>query len=393
MSNTNSGEANMYRATKIRIYPTNEQEQKLARQFGCSRFVYNEALSFKNELFEIGIKISCFELINRLPFLKKEFPWLKDADSQVLQQTIRNLDSAFKNLFEKRTDKPKFKKKYSPRQSIQYPQRVAVEDGKIYLPKVGWVKAVVHRPIEGKIKTVTVSRVSTGKYHASVLCDDGVSVPVPDEHFTEVFGIDLGLKEFAITSNGEKTPNPGFTKRAAKNLRKKQQNLSRKQKASKKRAKAKLLVAKAHEKTKNARDDFQHKLSKNIADKNQAVGVETLKVKNMLKNRKLSRAISDAGWSGFVTKLEYKLERAGGRLVKIDTFFPSSKSCSTCSHKMETMPLSVRTWQCPECGSFHDRDINAACNIRNQAILKLKAAGCTVSAHGGLRQTTSVAAA
>ena len=152
-------------------------------------------------------------------------------------------------------------------------------------------------------------------------------------------------------------------------------------------------MAKAHEKTKNARDDFQHKLSKNIADKNQAVGVETLKVKNMLKNRKLSRAISDTGWSGFVTKLEYKLERAGGRLVKIDTFFPSSKSCSTCSHKMETMPLSVRTWQCPECGSFHDRDINAACNIRNQAILKLKAAGCTVSAHGGLRQTTSVAAA
>lgn len=383
----------MYKATKIRIYPTVEQEQKLAQQFGCSRFVYNEALSFKNELFEIGIKISSFELINRLPFLKKEFPWLKDADSQVLQQTIRNLDSAFKNLFEKRAEKPKFKKKYSPRQSIQYPQRVVVEDGKIYLPKIGWVKAVVHRPIEGKLKTVTVSRVSAGKYHASILCDDGILTPAPEEHFSDVLGIDLGLKEFSIASDGEKTPNPRFTKRAAKNLRKKQKSLSRKQKSSKKRAKAKILVAKAHEKTKNARDDFQHKLSKNIADKNQAVGVETLKVKNMLKNRKLSRAISDAGWSGFVTKLEYKLERVGGRLVKIDTFFPSSKLCSACFHKMEAMPLSVRTWECPECGSFHDRDINAACNIRNQAILKLKAAGCTVSARGGLRQTTSVAAA
>lgn len=393
MSNTRGKEANMYKATKIRIYPTVEQEQKLAQQFGCSRFVYNEALSFKNDLFEIGIKISSFELINRLPFLKKEFPWLKDADSQVLQQTIRNLDSAFKNLFEKRAKKPKFKKKYSPRQSIQYPQRVVVEDGKIYLPKIGWVKAVVHRPIEGKIKTVTVSRVSTGKYHASVLCDDGLSAPAPEEHFSDILGIDLGLKEFSITSNGEKTPNPRFTKRAAKNMRKKQKSLSRKQKSSKKRARAKLLVAKAHEKTKNARDDFQHKLSKNIADKNQAVGVETLKVKNMLKNRKLSKSISDAGWSGFVIKLEYKLERVGGRLIKIDTFFPSSKLCSVCSHKMDAMPLSVRNWECPECGSFHDRDINAACNIRNQAILKLKAAGCTVSARGGLRQTTSVAAA
>ena len=255
------------------------------------------------------------------------------------------------------------------------------------------MKAVVHRPIEGKLKTVTVSRVSTGKYYASILCDDGLSAPELKKHFSDVLGIDLGLKEFSIASDGEKIPNPRFTKRAAKNLRKKQKNLSRKQKSSKKRSKAKILVAKAHEKTKNARDDFQHKLSKSIADKNQAVGVETLKVKNMLKNRKLSRAISDAGWSGFVTKLEYKLERVGGRLVKIDTFFPSSKLCSTCSHKMEAMPLSVRTWECPECGSFHDRDINAACNIRNQAILKLKAAGCTVSARGGLRQTTSVAAA
>lgn len=383
----------MHKATKIRIYPNKKQKDKLAQQFGCFRFVYNEALSFKNDLYEAGIKISCFDLINRLPFLKKEYAWLKEADSQVLQQAIRNLDTAFKNFFDKRAKRPAFKKKYNSVQSIQYPQRVSIEGNKIYLPKIGWIKAVVHRPIIGKIKTVTVSNVSTGKYYASILCEDETAPAETQTHFPEVVGIDLGLKDFAITSDGDKVSNPYFTKRAAKNLKIKQRKLSKKQKTSRKRSKAKLLVAKAHEKIKNARNDFQHKLSRRIADKNQAVGVETLKVKNMLKNRKLSKAISDAAWSSFILKLEYKLVGKGGRLIKLNTFFPSSKLCSSCSCKMDKMPLCIREWQCPICGAFHDRDINAACNIRNQTILELKAAGYTVSARRGLHKTTSVAAA
>ena len=383
----------MLRATKIRIYPNKEQEQKLSVQFGCARFVYNEALSFKNELFEANKKISCFELINRLPFLKAEFPWLKEADSQALQQSLRNLDSAFKNFFEKRAKRPNFKKKYNATQSIQYPQRVKVKGNTIFLPKIGLVKAVFHREILGSIKTVTVSKTATGKYFASVLTEDHLSPEKPIAYFDNIVGIDLGIKDFLIDSDGTKIQNPGFTKRLEKNLKRKQRKLSRKKKTSNRRAKAKLLVAKAHEKTKNARTDFQHKLSKNMADKNQAVGVETLRVKNMLKNRKLAKAISDVAWSGFVTKLEYKLVKKGGRIIKLNTFFPSSKLCSACSCKMDKMPLSIREWQCPICGAFHDRDINAACNIRNQAILELKAAGCTVSARGGLHKTTPVAAA
>jgi putative transposase len=215
-----------------------------------------------------------------------------------------------------------------------------------------------------------------GVVHASLLVVDGVEAPVLLHTISKVTGIDLGLSHFAIQSNGRKTANPRFVKRAEKNLRRKQRQLSRKAKGSANRAKARLLVAKCHEKVANARADFQHKLSRTLVDENQAVIVETLKSANMMKNRKLAKHIADASWHGFVVKLEYKLKEQGKHLVKLDQWYASSKTCHCCGHKMDEIPLSVRKWDCPSCGTTGiDRDLNAALNIRDKGILELKAAG------------------
>jgi len=386
----------MLKAIKIRIYPAEEQRTRLSIQFGCARFVYNNALEYKQTVYkETGQNVSFHNLITRLTQLKEEFPWLGEADSQALQQSILHLKNAYVNFFEKRAMFPKKKKKHSRKQSFQYPQRVKIDSDKIYLPKVGWVEAILHRPIEGMIKTVTVSLTPTGKYFASILTDDGIAVPEPlkDLHEEDVEAVDLGLESFYTDSNGGKIANPRFLKRAANNLRKKQQSLSKKMKGSSKRNKARMQVAKAHEKVANARSDFQHKLSYHLAGENQAVGMEGLRVKNMLKNRRLAKAIGDAAWGGFMNKVGYKCLRLGKRFVKIDTFYPSSKTCSQCTNIMDELPLNVRVWTCPVCKSFHDRDHNAAMNIKHQTILELKAAGCTVSARRGLRKTSELEAA
>lgn len=394
----------MLRATKIRLYPTPEQQAILAAQFGCARFVWNQALAMKQAAWkERSESLSCYTIKSMLPLWKKgEYPWLKEADSQALQQSILNLDVAFRNFFEKRAGYPQFKKKHAARQSCQYPQRVSVEGGMIHLPKAGRIKAVVHRSLEGKVKTVTVSRESTGKYYASILMED-VQAEAPSlKHFDQVAGVDLGIKDALIRDDGVKTLNPKYLHRALKNLKRKQQSLSRKIEAAKTRceaagqpvaslrdffgsniAKSRRSVARAHERVRFSRDDWQHKVSKHLADENQAVCAETLNVKGMVKNRRLSRAISDVGWSGLLSKVDYKLRRSGGRLVRIDCWFPSSKTCSCCGDKNEGLTLSDRLWVCAGCGTTHDRDVNAAINIKAQGILKLKAEGLSVSAHGG----------
>jgi putative transposase len=386
----------MLKAIKVRIYPTDEQRTGLAVQFGCARFVYNNALEYKQSVYkETGQNVSFHDLITRLPQLKTEFPWLGEADSQALQQSILHLQRAYVNFFEKRARFPQKKKKHNRNQSYQYPQRVKIEADKIYLPKVGWVEAMIHRPVESTIKTVTVSLAPTGKYFASILMDDGVAVPAPVKHLKadEVEAVDLGLENFYTDSNGNKIANPRFLKRAANNLRKKQKFLSRKKKGSNNRNKARIKVAKAHEKAANARSDFQHKLSYHLAGENQAVGMESLRVKNMLKNRRLAKAIGDAGWGSFMIKVRYKCLRMGKRFVKIDTFYPSSKTCNQCTNIMDELPLKVRVWTCPVCKTVHDRDHNAAINIKYQTILELKAAGCTVSVRRGLRKTSELEAA
>jgi putative transposase len=257
-------------------------------------------------------------------------------------------------------------------------------DEVIYLPKVGWVKAMFHRPFqEGDvIKQVIVSKTETGKYFASLSLDNSKEAPEKADDLCEndVLGIDLGITDLMVASDGTKVPNPRFIKRAAKNLRRKQQSLSRKKKGSANRAKARLAVARAHERLANVRRDFQHKLSRQIVDESQAVVCETLKVKNMMKNRKLAKSIGDASWFSFVSKLEYKLEWAGKRLVKLDQWFPGSKTCSNCQTIVNKMPLDMRHWDCLSCGASHDRDINAALNHKAKGIEILKAEGLFVSA-------------
>jgi putative transposase len=247
----------------------------------------------------------------------------------------------------------------------------------------------MHRQVEGRLKSITLTRTVTGKHYASLLFDTEQAAPAPlkDVDAAKVVGLDMGLSHLAIDSTGRKIANPRFLKQAQQNLKRKQQALSRTKKGSANRAKARLLVAKAHERLANARNDFQHKLSRQIVDDNQAVIVETLKVSNMMKNTCLSKHIGDASWHALMTKLDYKAREQGKHLVKIDPWFASSKTCHVCQHKVDAMPLNIRSWECPACHTLHDRDINAALNIKHQGIVKLKAEGLSVSAHGGLRKS------
>ena len=371
----------MFSATKIRLYPTPEQEEIFAKAFGCARWLWNNGLAETQKVYqETGKGLNQFALNNRIPELKKEFPWLSETHSQVLQSVNLNMSRAFINFFERRAKYPNFKSKHG-KQSIQYPQSVKVGAGEIQLPKIGKVQAVVHRDIVGTIRTVTVSKTTTGKYFASVLTETGVAAP--EVSFDgKILGIDVGLMHLAVTSDGAKFDNPRHLLRAAKNLKCKQHMLSRKNKGSKTRNKARILVAKAHEKTANARKDYLHKLSHRLVNENQVLAVEDLHVKGMMKNHCLAKAIGDVGWSMLSGFIEYKAARAGKGFIKVNRFFPSSKSCSCCMHVQAKMPLAIRSWRCDQCGAQHDRDINAAINIRAEA-QRMIAAGIAGTANRG----------
>lgn len=368
----------MKKAIKIRIYPSKEQMESLSKQFGGARWVYNHMLNLRMEAWQKEQKsLSKSFLIKLLPILKadEKTSWLKENHSQILQQSVMHLDLAFQRFFRRQGAFPKFKSKHG-KQSISYPQGVKIKGKTLYLPKVGNVKAIFHREIWGDIKTVTISKTPTGKYFASILTDNDIEQKQPQKSCNQdkILGIDLGLTDFLVTNTGEKIANPKFLNKALQSIKQKQKALSRKQKGSHNRAKARIALAKAHEKLANVRNDFQHKLSKKLADENQAVMIETLKVKNMMKNRRLSQSIGDASWHSFITKLEYKLKDQGKRLVKLDQWFASSKTCSSCGAKQSEMGLNIRHWHCA-CGAKHDRDINAAINIKNEGIKALMAEG------------------
>ena len=337
-----------------------------------------------------------------LPKLKKqeETSWLAECYSQVLQATTLNLVTAYKNFFEGRAKYPRFKAKKN-KQSIQYPQSVTVVDGCLKFPgRVGIVRAKLHRSIEGTIKTVTVSMTPSGKYYAAVLTELEGDNPAPSAD-GKVAGIDLGLKDFAIVNDGVKTSkyaNPKHLAKHERNLKRKQQKLARKEKGSNSRNKARILVARVHERVSNVRQDYLHKLSRSLVDDNQLIVVESLNTKGMVcaermllfetlrerkRNHKLAKAISDVGWGMFVNFLQYKLERDGKVLVEIDRWFPSSKLCSNCHYQVGEMPLEVRSWICPNCGTHHDRDGNAAINIRAEGIRMLSVLGTRTAADGG----------
>jgi putative transposase len=291
-----------------------------------------------------------------------------------------NLSQAFINFFEGRTKYPNFKSKHG-KQSIQYPQHVKLLEGAIKLPKIGEVKAKIHRRFDGKLKTVTVTMSKTGKYYAALLFDDGLPEPQTSSQGKAV-GIDVGLTHFAITSDGSKFANPRHLKQREKNLKRKQQKLSRKQKASKRREKARRLVARVHERIANIRKDFQHKLSRKLVNENQVIVAENLAVKNMVKNHNLAKAISDCGWSEFTRQLKYKAEKNGKTYLEIGRFFPSSKTCHVCLNQIDSLSLDVRNWTCSDCGTHHDRDVNAAIIIRDEG-LRLLALGTSATAQGG----------
>jgi len=374
------------KAVKVRLYPTPEQELALAKSFGCARWYWNFALNACiGHYQETGKSLKLATYKGMLPQLKKEYPWLKeDCYSSVLQCVAINLNKAYQNFFEGRAKFPKFKSKHH-KQSIQYPQSVTVVNQTLKVPKIGEIPAIFHREITGTIKTVTISKTPTNKYFASILCE--VEATELKELGDKIIGIDLGLKNFAIVHDGEsvtKYANPKHLKRHQKNLARKQKKLSRKTQGSKSRAESKKNVAKVHERIANSRQDFLHKLSRKLVNESQVIVVENLNVKGMVKNRKLSKAISDVGWGMFVNFLEYKLKEKSGQLLEIGRFFPSSKTCSYCGYLVDELPLDIREWDCPNCNTHHDRDINAALNIRNEGIRILnQGGGNPVFADGG----------
>ena len=386
----------MLKATKVRIYPTPEQVGFLNRQYGAVRMVWNKALAIKTHYYKVREQnLSPRKDLKPLLVTAKKsrkYSWLKEADSIALQQSVINLDKAFQNFFNPKLEArfPRFKSKHG-KQSSYHCMSVAVGENWVKVPKCEPIKAKIHREIAGVVKSITLTKTPTGKFYASVLAEDGEpeTKPITDLQSSSIVGVDVGLTDIAITSTGVKTGNPRFIKNAQRNLKRKQKKLSRCKKGSKGRAKARLLVAKAHERVAFARNDFQHKLSRKLVDENQAIAVETLKVKNMLKNHCLARSIADAGWHSLVSKLDYKAKQVGKHLVKIDQWFASSKTCSYCGHKQEEMPLNIRSWTC-ECGYVADRDINAAINVKKQGILKLKAEGLSVSADRGKRKSSTV---
>jgi putative transposase len=334
----------------------------------------NWGLEYKIRTYkETGKSISRFALNKEITLLKQSEVWLKEINSQSLQGATLNLDNAFTRFFREKKGFPYFKSKKNRVQSFNVPQnyKVDFDNNEIYLPKIGGVKTKLHRQFKGKQQTATISMTNTGKYYISILIDDEKSLPEKVKFNQKtIVGLDMGLTHFLITSEGVKVDNPRPLKTELRKLKREQRKLSRKQKGSNNSEKQRLKISRIHERIRNIREDFQHKLSKSIVCENQAMAIEKLNIKGMLRNHNLAQSISDVGWAGFMEKLKYKCEWYGKTLIQIGQFEPSSKICSNCGHHHPDLKLHHRMWICPDCGSIHDRDVNAAINIRDFALDK-----------------------
>ena len=362
----------MLRAYKYRIYPTDEQKLLLAKTFGCCRFVYNWALNLKIEAYKQEKKsIGNVELINRMKSeLKAAHEWLSEVNSQSLQSALRNLDTAYKNFFRDphAVGFPKFKSRKS-KQSFQCPQHCSVDfvNGTISIPKAKDIPAVLHRRFKGTVKTVTVSMTPSGRHFASVLVDTPIQeLPASAIQGDTALGIDLGIKSLAVCSDGRTFDNPKNLKRSLDRLKFLQKRLSRKQKGSANRNKARSRVARLQGHIANRRKDNLHKITHALTHDSQVrtICMEDLNVKGMQRNHHLTQAVGDASFGTFLTLLECKCSWYGVNLIKIDRFAPSSKTCGKCGYVYKRLKLSERSWTCPECGTHHNRDFNAACNIK-----------------------------
>lgn len=357
---------------KYRIYPTEEQKVLFAKTFGCCRFVYNWALNLKIEEYKQGKKsVSYKEVQDRMVNeLKKENKWLAEVNSQSLLNSIRNLDTAYKNFFRDTHTMgfPRFKSRKN-KQSFQCPQHCSIDfvNGTISIPKAKDIPAVLHRKFKGTIKTVTISMTPSGKYFASVLVDTSIQeLLAMTIQGDTTLGIDLGIKSLAVCSDGRTFDNPKNLQRSLDRLKLLQKRLSRKQKGSSNRNKARIRVARLHEHIVNSRKDNLHKITHTLTHDSQVrtICMENLNVKGMQRNHHLAQSVADASFGMFLTLLEYKCRWYGVNLVKIDRFAPSSKTCGKCGYVYKGLKLSERNWTCPECGTHHDRDFNAACNIK-----------------------------
>ena len=353
------------RTYKFRLYPNMEQAELLARHFGCARFVYNHFLNQRKEQYRLTGKSDNFYAQERsLTELKKQeaTAWLREVNSQSLQFALRSLETAYTNFFKKRAKFPNFKSKHS-KNSFTVPQHVSIVGGRLFLPKFKeGIKCHVHREITGKVGKATISKTPSGKYFVSVFTEEEYVTPVKKSG--KSVGVDMGLKDLLITSEGETFKNNRYTKRYERKLAKAQRHLSRKKKGSRGFENQKLKVARLHEKIANSRADYLHKCSISLVRRYDTICIEDLNVKGMEKNHRLAKSITDASWGIFVSMLTYKAEWNGKKVVKIDRYFPSSQTCNVCGYvNKHTKDLSVREWECPVCHTHHDRDVNAAINI------------------------------